>query len=90
MYNDTLRKTFTNVHFFGGVGKDNLLVMYIFGERPGSKLELLSFIFPQYLNFMIYCISLKKKSREDFPGGPVGRTMRFQCRGPGFDPWSGN
>ena len=25
-----------------------------------------------------------------FPCGPVARTLCFQCRGPGFDPWSGN
>ena len=24
---------------------------------------------------------------RDFPGGPVGKTPRSQCRGPGFDPW---
>ena len=26
----------------------------------------------------------------DFPGGPVAKTPRSQCRGPGFDPWLGN
>ena len=26
----------------------------------------------------------------DFPGGTVVKTLRSQCRGPGFDPWSGN
>ena len=26
----------------------------------------------------------------DFPGGPVGKTPCSHCRGPGFDPWSGN
>ena len=26
----------------------------------------------------------------DFPGGPVGKTPSSQCRGPEFDPWSGN
>ena len=26
----------------------------------------------------------------DFPGGPVTRTLRSQCRGPRLDPWSGN
>ena len=31
-----------------------------------------------------------KKDPQDFPGGPVGKTPRSQCRGPGFDPWSGN
>ena len=26
----------------------------------------------------------------DFPGGPVIKTLCFQCRGRRFDPWSGN
>ena len=26
----------------------------------------------------------------DFPGGPMAKTVNSQCRGPGFDPWSGN
>ena len=30
------------------------------------------------------------KSMRDFPGGPVVKTPCFQCRAPGFDPWSGN
>ena len=25
---------------------------------------------------------------RDFPGGPVVKTLRSQCRGHGFDPWS--
>ena len=40
----------------------------------------------------------KKGAREvdrkgrawDFPGGPVVKTPHSQCRGLGFDPWSGN
>ena len=31
-----------------------------------------------------------KKSWLDFPGGSVVRTQHFQCKGQGFDPWSGN
>ena len=27
---------------------------------------------------------------QGLPGGPVGKTPRSRCRGPGFDPWSGN
>ena len=27
---------------------------------------------------------------RDFPGGPVGKTLHSQCRGPGVNPWSGN
>ena len=30
------------------------------------------------------------KSSWDFPGGPVGRTPCFHCRGHGFYPWLGN
>ena len=26
----------------------------------------------------------------DFPGSPVVKTLRFHCRGHGFDPWPGN
>ena len=33
--------------------------------------------------------SLKWRNRE-FPGSPVVRTLRFHCKGHGFDPWSGN
>jgi len=32
----------------------------------------------------------KKQTTRDFPGGPVARTPRSQCRGPRLDPWSGN
>ena len=34
--------------------------------------------------------STDEKSLVDFPGGPVVKTLRFHCRGHGFDPWSGN
>ena len=26
----------------------------------------------------------------DFPGGAMAQTLHYQCRGLGFDPWSGN
>ena len=32
----------------------------------------------------------KIKGTRDVPGGPVVKTLRSQCRGPRFDPWSGN
>ena len=28
--------------------------------------------------------------RRDFPGGPVAKSLRSQCRGPRFSPCSGN
>ena len=31
-----------------------------------------------------------KSSNRDFPGHPVVKTLCFQCKGLGFDPWSGN
>ena len=36
------------------------------------------------INELIY------KVLRDFLGGPVVKTLCSQCRGPGFDPWSGN
>ena len=35
------------------------------------------------LDFYMKCWQLIR----DFPGGPVVRTLRFHCRGHGFDPW---
>ena len=32
----------------------------------------------------------KTHSAGGFPGGPVVRTLSFQCQGPGFDPWLRN
>ena len=37
-------------------------------------------MFPLYL----------KSSNRDFPGRPVVKTLCFQRKGLGFDPWSGN
>ena len=34
-------------------------------------------------------ISQKEKDRN-FPAGPTVKTPHSQCRGPGFNPWSGN
>ena len=38
----------------------------------------------------VLCRVTEKKAPRDFPGGPVAKTPRSQCRGPAFDPWSGN
>ena len=35
-------------------------------------------------------LTLKRHKVRDLPGGPVAKTSRSQCRGPGFNPWSGN
>ena len=34
--------------------------------------------------------SLKKSNCQDSPRGPVASASRSQCRGPRFNPWSGN
>ena len=33
---------------------------------------------------------LSRLYRRDFPGGPVAKALCSQCRGPRFNPWSGN
>ena len=35
-------------------------------------------------------LPFKSLIREDFPSGPVTKTLSPQGRGPGFHPWSGN
>ena len=35
-------------------------------------------------------VSSESSELKEFPGGPGPETPRSQCRGPGFDPWSGN
>ena len=32
----------------------------------------------------------RRPTDGDFPGGPAVKIPCSQCRGPGFDPWSGN
>ena len=34
--------------------------------------------------------AFKRARFWEFPGGPVVKTLRFHCRGRGFNPWSGN
>ena len=50
-------------------------------ELPDDPAILLPGIYP-------YKTLIKKIL--DFPGGPAAKTPHSQCRGPGFDPWSGN
>ena len=35
-------------------------------------------------------VTLKCQQVMGLPGGPVAKTLKTQCRGPGFDPWSVN
>ena len=35
-------------------------------------------------------ILIKRHNLGTSPGAPVSKTSFCQCRGPGFDPWSGN
>ena len=34
--------------------------------------------------------AVKASAGGHFPGGPVVKSARSQCRGPSFDPWSGD
>ena len=38
---------------------------------------------------LLDCVEERREHR-DFPGGAVDKTPCSQCRGPGFNPWSGN
>ena len=56
------------------------------GSASASHFSVLTLI-PRDLNLPQ---GLPVKSGGDFPGGPGGKTLHSQCRGPGFNPWSGN
>ena len=38
------------------------------------------------LKILVLCEVSQKEKDRDFSGGPVAKTLRSQCRGPGFDP----
>ena len=44
---------------------------------------------PLSLDFHPFNITFKINEARDFPGGPVVKTPRCQCRGRMFDPWLG-
>ena len=44
----------------------------------------------EFLHSMIPELLNQESTGGTFPGGPVAKTPSSQCRGPWFDPWSGN
>ena len=58
-------------------------------------------VYLQSILFYFFLIAKKKKKKRrgvgkknkihgDFPGSPAVKTLKSQCRGYRFDPWSGN
>ena len=43
-----------------------------------------------FMKTKIYFLIYEENNWRDFPAGPVVETLSSQCRGPRFDPWSGN
>ena len=48
----------------------------------------LSFFITEFSNWI--CSLFLTEDFGDFPGSSVAKTPHAQCRGPGFDPWSGS
>ena len=45
----------------------------------------------KYVNGDYYSLLAGEEIKpQDFPGGPAAKTPCSQCRGPRFNPWSGN
>ena len=62
-------------------------------ENPASSLlpgspDLYQHLLPQLSTCLTSHCCGKRSDPGDFPGGPVAKTPRSQCKGPGFDPWS--
>ena len=53
-------------------------------------MKFLNFLlnFAVNLNLLRKKVYLKGEKNLDFPGGPLVKTLPFQCRGNGFEPWS--
>ena len=67
------------------LGSETSLAELQGGVQPPSQTCTVVFV------FSIGQIHAKKKKKYGaFPGGPVVKTPRFQCRGHRFDIWSGN
>ena len=66
-------------------------------EIKGIQIEKEEVKLSLFVDGMIVYIENPKESTKklleiinrDFPGGPVAKTLRSQCRGPRFNPWSG-
>ena len=66
-------------------------------NKPWGRLETLISRVTELLNSSVQCSEKpqgiqrnKKVWPRDFPGGPLGKIPRSQCKGPGFNPWSGD
>ena len=53
-------------------------------ELPGTQVLNSYLKNPKQLQWNQKCFA------GDFPGSPGAKTLCFQCRGPGFEPWSRN
>ena len=77
----------------------NRKLIQTLSNDSGSQLILLAFLLGcsplswRCLSTSFACFTPIPSLRfnlRDFPGGPVAKTPRSECRGPRFDPWSGN
>jgi len=59
--------------------------------KYGCLLDIQVEVSVRQLDIYIWSLGEKLKNidSQDFPGGSVARALGSQCRGPGFNPWSG-
>ena len=73
--------------------KNHILYDYILGDSICTKCPEKAT--PRRQKVVSGCLGMEVRTGincqwGDFPGGSVAETPCSQCRGPGFDPWSGN
>ena len=69
--------------------KNNTIIYTVFNSTKNIPKE----VHYGYLSTVLYfpCfLMIENYIHKDLPGGPVGKTLPSQCRGHGFNPWSGN
>ena len=76
---------------FTGLGEDLFLIILPQGVFVILFFVLLFFFFFQIRKIKdIFMDNYSKMLSRYFSGDAVDKTPCSQCRGPGFDPWSGN
>ena len=78
-------------------GEEKFFRLYLLFSASFLHFFLSFFFFGKRLIICSICISIMVQRfdllinmHREFPGGPVGKTLLSQCRGPGFDPGLGN
>ena len=71
-------------------GFKRLISPLLGSQDAGPQGKTKQIAFSQLLSVCLLVRKYKNSSNRNLPGSPGAKTPSSQCRGPGFEPWSGN